>query len=241
MNRPTFFLIAAFLLISTGTALAGTTTLTTYYPAPGGNYDKMVVNTSLGVGTTATNAKLQVLNAAGIAAIFDTSSATPNANSGIRIVAPISTTHFNWMIAAQQNVDAGFEITPSTAVGGTTFNTPAITILRDGTVKASAFLYSSDQRLKQNIHPLTHALEKIQRLNGVRFTWKKNDAKDIGVIAQNVEKVLPELVKTDEDGMKSVAYGNLTALLIEAVKEQQKQIEDLKKQVARLQHKQSAH
>jgi hypothetical protein len=69
--------------------------------------------------------------------IFD-NSASGDANSGIRIVAPISTTHYNWMIGAQQNINTGFEITPSTTVGGTTFSTPALSILQSGAATFSS-------------------------------------------------------------------------------------------------------
>jgi hypothetical protein len=63
-----------------------------------------------------------------------TSGSSADANSGLRIVAPVSTSHYNWMIGVQQNISAGFEITPSTAVGGTTFSTPALTVLQGGNV-----------------------------------------------------------------------------------------------------------
>lgn len=96
---------------------------------------------------------------------------------------------------------------------------------------------ASDQRLKKNILPITGALDKVQRLNGVTFTWKKTGKKDIGVIAQNVEKVLPEIVKAGPDGMKAVEYGNLTALLIEAIKEQQKEIKAQQKEIEGLEKK----
>jgi len=108
----------------------------------------------------------------------------------------------------------------------------------NGNVGAASYTCISDERLKKNIHPITNALDKVQRLNGVTFNWKKSGDKDIGVVAQNVEKVLPELVVTGPDGMKSVKYSNMVALLIEAVKEQQKEInkqheeiEELKKKV----------
>lgn len=103
-----------------------------------------------------------------------------------------------------------------------------------GGIRASGYFYPSDERLKQDIRPLVGALDKIKAIDGVSFTWKKDGKKDLGVIAQNVEKVLPDLVATDAEGMKSVKYGNMIAVLIEAVKEQQKQIEELKKQVAEL-------
>jgi hypothetical protein len=75
----------------------------------------------------------------------------------------------------------------------------------------------SDQRHKQNIRPVENALTKRQGLRGVSFNWKDN-AQDadtqIGLIAQEVEKVLPELVSTDSDGYKSIAYGKLTASIV---------------------------
>jgi hypothetical protein len=99
----------------------------------------------------------------------------------------------------------------------------------------------SDIRLKENIAPLTNSLSKVLSLNGVSFNWKpevsKDRSKQVGFIAQDVEKVVPELVKTDDKGMKSLEYGNMSALLVEAVKEQQKQIDDLKAEVEALKAK----
>lgn len=95
-----------------------------------------------------------------------------------------------------------------------------------GNVKATAFLYSSDERLKKNIAPIANALDIVKNLTGVTFEWKADGEKSLGFIAQDVESVLPELVKGEE--MKSVAYGNITAVLVEAIKEQQKQIDELR-------------
>ena len=118
-----------------------------------------------------------------------------------------------------------------------------------GDVKATAFYYSSDQRLKRDIKPISNALEKIKQLNGVSFKWTGDGSAQIGFIAQEVETVFPEAVSTDKNsGYKSVQYGNLAAPLLEAVKElnlkyevlsqvsskQQQQIEDLQKQLANL-------
>lgn len=90
-----------------------------------------------------------------------------------------------------------------------------------GNVKATEFLYSSDERLKHDIKTLTKAIDKVLKLRGVEFKWNKNDQKTVGFIAQEVEKVLPELVKTDKyTSLKSVQYGNLVALLVEALKEE---------------------
>jgi len=108
-------------------------------------------------------------------------------------------------------------------------------ILGGSGVKATAFYYSSDRSLKKNIQPVNNALAKIQALEGVNFRWQENDKESLGLIAQDVEKVFPELVSTDEEtGLKSVQYGNLVAPLIEAVKAQQKQIQELQQQIKKL-------
>ena len=68
-------------------------------------------------------------------------------------------------------------------------------------------------------------------MRGVSFDWLENGGSEIGVIAQEVEDVLPDVVNTNEDGIKSVKYGNMVGLLIEAIKEQQAQIDELKVQI----------
>jgi hypothetical protein len=92
--------------------------------------------------------------------------------------------------------------------------------------------YSSDERLKDNIVKLQNPIQKIKQLNGVEFDWNDNQdtykGHDIGVIAQEVEKVLPELVTTRDNGYKAVRYEKIVALLIEAIKDQQSQIDELK-------------
>jgi hypothetical protein len=82
---------------------------------------------------------------------------------------------------------------------------------------------SSDERLKNNQKNIDNALEKVESLNGIEFDWNdKQDTftgHDIGVIAQEVEKVLPEIVNTRDNGYKAVKYEKLVPLLIEAIKE----------------------
>ena len=90
---------------------------------------------------------------------------------------------------------------------------------------------SSDLRLKKDIQTLDNALEKTLEMRGVSYTWKTditNKNLQIGVIAQEVEKIYPEFIHTDEDGMKSVNYAQMTAVLIEAVKALHLEIQDLK-------------
>ncbi|MCF7846350.1 MAG: tail fiber domain-containing protein [Candidatus Peribacteraceae bacterium] len=102
-------------------------------------------------------------------------------------------------------------------------------------IYSTAFIYSSDESQKENIQTVT-GIDVIKKLRGVSFNWKDDGRADIGLIAQEVEQVLPEIVHTDsETGLKSVEYGNLVAPLIEAVKEQQKQIEALQQAIKKLQ------
>ena len=101
----------------------------------------------------------------------------------------------------------------------------------------------SDIRYKKNIVPLSGALNNVLKLQGVNYYWKKDEFPDkqfssdkqIGFIAQDIEKVYPEVVITNKDGYKSVDYTRLTPILVEAMKEQQKIIESLKFSVDALQ------
>jgi hypothetical protein len=87
----------------------------------------------------------------------------------------------------------------------------------EGDLTANGFFYSSDRRLKTNIEDIS-GLEMILKLRGVQFDWIDSGNHELGLIAQEVESVIPELVVTRENGMKAVKYGNLVAPLIEATK-----------------------
>jgi hypothetical protein len=97
-----------------------------------------------------------------------------------------------------------------------------------GTVNAANFNTTSDATLKTNVETLSGSLDAVKSLRGVSFDWLENGGSEIGVIAQEVEAVLPDVVSTNDDGIKSVKYGNMVAVLIEAIKEQQAQIDELK-------------
>ena len=109
------------------------------------------------------------------------------------------------------------------------------TITLDGVVQ-----HTSDKRYKKNINNIDYALEKVMSLRGVHYEWRQNEfahkrfkaGTQIGFIAQEIEKVVPELVKTNADGYKSVAYTNLTPILVEAIKEQQKIIDEQRAEIA---------
>jgi len=98
---------------------------------------------------------------------------------------------------------------------------------------------TSDKRLKENIKPLDNALDKVLKISGVSFDWKEltekekktihgNTGHDVGVIAQEIEAILPEVVTTRDNGYKAVKYEKIVPLLIEAIKEQQVEIDCLK-------------
>ena len=124
-------------------------------------------------------------------------------------------------ISGSGNIDISGEITGSALlVNGTINSTGDITAY-----------YSSDKRLKNNITPISDAISKINQIGGYGFDWNDNSSHsghDVGVIAQEIEKVLPEVVTTRDNGYKAVRYEKIVALLIEAVKEQQLQIDELK-------------
>jgi len=92
--------------------------------------------------------------------------------------------------------------------------------------------YSSDERLKDNITPIENSLDKVGQLKGYEFDWNDKqdvyEGHDVGVIAQEVEKVVPELVQTRDDGYKAVKYEKLVPLLINAINELKAEIEELK-------------
>jgi hypothetical protein len=89
----------------------------------------------------------------------------------------------------------------------------------NGSTRANAYYYNSDRRYKSDIETLKSPLENLLKLTGYSYYNKLSAKKDLGVIAQEVEAVYPELVQTDADGYKSVEYGNLVAPIIEAIKE----------------------
>ena len=105
------------------------------------------------------------------------------------------------------------------------------TMFVDGIISASGDIIafaSSDERLKDNIIPIDDALNKLNQIGGYEFDWNsdsEHSGHDVGVIAQEIEKVLPELVVDRKDGYKAVRYDKIVALLINAIKEQQLQID----------------
>ena len=122
------------------------------------------------------------------------------------------------------------------AVDADTASTGNKIVVRDGSGDFSANIITcvdlnstSDVNLKEDIRPVDDALERVNQLEGVNFTWKKDQRKSIGVIAQELEQIFPELV-TEVNSTKTVNYNGLIGVLIEAVKELSAEVEKLKNQ-----------
>ena len=198
------------------------------YIVPSNNY--------VGIGTTNPGAKLTVVSN-GTQAKFD------------------STASYSDILFSNTSGTGGFLNFGGTTsfnvyVGGGAGSNLEMSLTNTGTLTVSgdvvAFGSPSDKRLKENIKPIKTALDKVTKLQGVSFDWKdKHDAldregnpiklkkwkNDLGFIAQDVQKVVPELVRENEDGMLSVRHQSITPILLEAIKELKAEIDELKKQI----------
>jgi len=130
-------------------------------------------------------------------------------------------------------------------VGIGTTNPGSYKLYVNGSAYATGGWSSSDLRLKKNVEKLNGVIEKLKNINGVTFDWRTDEfpnkglpeGRQIGLIAQEVEKEFPELVNTDNEGYKAVSYEHFTAVLLEALKEQQKQIDKQQEEINELQRK----
>lgn len=123
-------------------------------------------------------------------------------------------------------------------------SSPTVRLQVTGDIIANSIAGSSDVRFKKDISPIENPLAKVMQLRGVNFNWNTtaypqrmfSEKRTMGFIAQEVEKVVPEIVQTENtaEGYKSVQYDKVVALLVEAVKAQQKQIQQLKREVKKL-------
>jgi hypothetical protein len=116
------------------------------------------------------------------------------------------------------------------SVASGTYNAP-LNLTSDGTLTTA----TSDRRMKKAIMGLKGVLDKVTKLRGVSFRWKGDQGRDtrLGLVAQEVEEVFPELVFTNPtDGYKGIRFGELTAVLVEAIKEQQAKISSLEPKLA---------
>ena len=181
--------------------------------------------------------------------IYAIGSSYQPSNQAINNMYGIGYTHDNWWwdYLSQGDSDAGWGM--YVAADGdvrVTLSGSTGDIWSAGSVYAGAYYYTSDERLKENITAIRNSLDKIRQLQGVNFNWnntaymEKNsntnvtDSLQIGLVAQDVEKVFPEAVETGENGYKTVAYGNLIAPTIEAIKELANETDDNTAEIAQL-------
>jgi len=119
-------------------------------------------------------------------------------------------------------------VTSGTLSGLTTSSTKLYFNPSTGTLNATVFNSLSDQNLKGNIVPISGAINKVNAMQGVGFEWKDSGKKSYGIIAQQLEQILPDIVDTNEKGMKSVNYNAIIGFLIEAVKDLNREVSSLK-------------
>ena len=191
------------------------------------------------INTNDSDFKIQSRNAGSMknALFFDTSTGRMSigrktSGAGGATSSPVATLHSMGDIFADGNISGS---SSSTGSFGTVES--ATNVRAEGDVIA---FYSSDERLKDNIKKIEKPIYKLKQLRGVEYEWDNLQgvypigSKDSGIIAQDVQKVLPQLVKEKKDGYLGVRHDRLVGLLVESIKEQQEQIDELKKEVQEL-------
>jgi len=126
--------------------------------------------------------------------------------------------------------------------GSAPYGSDGLVIVNGSGTYSGTWTQGSDLRFKNNIQEINGALNDVTRLNGKTFNWRKGDfpernfeeGEQFGFIAQEVEKIMPEIVRTDGDGYKSIDYAKISVVLVEALKEQQNQIENLSQKIETL-------
>jgi hypothetical protein len=193
--------------------------------------------TNVGIGTVSPSDKLhvRVSDTQGYIRIGGSNGA---GNSRVFIAAEGDT---SYMDSYGNNTHKPFSINANPlifGIGNVLINTTTNSSYRldvNGTIRASGDIIAySDARVKENVNTIEGALNKVLHLRGVSYNKIGETDKKVGVIAQEVLEVLPEVVSEDLQGMYSVAYGNIVGVLIEAMKEQQYQIEELKAEIKKL-------
>jgi hypothetical protein len=137
---------------------------------------------------------------------------------------------FTW----NNDEDTGMYRAAANQIGLTTAGVSRFVLTNTTATFTGDVVANSDIRLKKDIENITDALKKVNKLNGVNFTKIENDRRSTGLIAQDVQAVLPEAVAENEEGYLSVAYGNMVGLLVEAIKEQDSTINSLRNDVETL-------
>ena len=191
----------------------------------------------IGIGHTNPSAKLDVRESANnkYTAYFYNSDTGGQAN-GVNVQCA-STNNDVYVLRANAGGDSNALVVSGAGNVGVGKYQPGYKLDVTGTIRATSDVIAfSDKRVKENIITVNNALNKVTKLRGVTYTRKDIDDKTtkIGVIAQEVLEVLPEVVKKDDVGMYSVAYGNMAGVFIEAIKELKAEVDSLKQEIKEL-------
>ena len=180
---------------------------------------------NIGIGTSSPSSLLEISGEAKISGAWNALTFADRANPALKMAVYLSGGNLNF-----DDYGVGPRMVINRASGNVGIGTGAPGTKLDvaGPVRAQAYYYTSDARLKTAVETLD-GLALARKLRGVRFEWIAGHGKELGFIAQEVEGAAPELVLTDAQGMKSVKYGNVTAILVEAVKAQDRQLEELRR------------
>ena len=214
---------------------------------------------NVGIGTSSPVSTLTVGNAAGTVAgeITLYPQAASNEGGQITIKKSLTNSVLDWTIdqygttAANARLRLFSGVTETNGINilengnvGIGTNNPTTKLYVNGDITANSVAGTSDIRFKTNIRPVANALDKVKLLRGVYFNWNQKafpekefgTQDELGFIAQEVEKIVPEIVSKDKskEAYRSVKYDKLVALLVEAIKEQQKQIDSLSVKVNKL-------
>ena len=202
---------------------------TNLYVAEGGNIVRKIVIATGAVSTLAGDGTLGSTNGTGTSARFRGPRGICIDSTGTNLYVTESGSAYIRKISLSTSVTIGENV-------GINTTSPQYTLDVNGDIYASANITAySDVRAKENILTIDSALDKVMALRGVYYTRKDNPGpRHVGVIAQEVEAILPEVVMTDSEGKKSVAYGNIVALLLEGMKEQQEMIQGQKSTIESL-------
>mgnify|MGYP003123688356 CR=1 FL=1 len=188
------------------------------------NYARFDSNGNFGVGVTSFSERVHIKGGATTRIKVESS----GSNTGVLLTENGSD---KWSLASVSGTLVAFSETSSAT--RFSLNSAGTLTIKDDII---AFGSPSDKRLKENIKPIKNALDKVCKLQGVNFDWKQNDSileikEDIGFIAQDVQKVLPELVREKDDGTLSLRHQGIVPVLLEAIKELKQEVEELKKQI----------
>jgi len=197
------------------------------------------------IQTLTATANNNVLTAVTISPTFVQGAYTGVSNHGLDVVVGNATGIYSHSASGDYGWANNFNVTASlaAAIVVSLSGTPKFTVSGAGDVWGKSATWWSDKNLKENIVNIQGALNKILMLNGVTYNFIADKIKgtdessapsqgiEMGLIAQDVEQVVPEVVRTNENGLKGIMYQNLIPLLIEGIKEQKGQIDSLREQL----------